>query len=95
MKDNTIKSYYAKSAMKEKKGWKRMSFYKTLKLKHSILMTLDLKCFEAFKVFHQSLLMVNGDNKSKQKNISRTFLFLIRLFQEQTNKLNSDNWLEV
>ena len=68
-----------------------MSFYKTLKLKHSILITLDLKCFGAFKVFHQSLLMVNGDNKSKQKNISRTFLLLIRLFQEQTNKLNSDN----
>ena len=64
MKDNTIKSYYAKSAMKEKKGWKRMSFYKTQKLKHSISIRSDLICFEAFKIF-QSLLMVNGDNKSK------------------------------
>ena len=52
MKDNTIKSYYAKSAMKEKKGWKRMSFYKTQKLKHSILIRSDLKFFEAFKIFH-------------------------------------------
>ena len=68
-----------------------MSFYKTQKLKHSILIRSDLKCFEAFKIFHQSLLMVNGDNNSKQKNINTTCLPLIGLFQEQTNKLNSDN----
>ena len=32
IKYNTIKSYYAKSAMREKKQWNRMSFYKTQEL---------------------------------------------------------------
>ena len=35
--------------------------------------------------------MVNGGNKSKQNNISRTSAILIGLFQERTNKLNSKN----
>ena len=40
-KYNTIKSYYAKSAMREKKRWNRMWFNKTQEfLKHSILITL-------------------------------------------------------
>ena len=30
-----------------------------------------------------------------QNNINKTFLILIKLFQKQTNKLNSENWLEV
>ena len=29
IKYNTIKSYYAKSAMRETKGWNRMSFYRS------------------------------------------------------------------
>ena len=32
IKYNTIKSYNAKSAMKEKKGWDGMSFYKSQEL---------------------------------------------------------------
>ena len=32
MKYNTIKSYYAKSTINEKKGWNRMAFYKTQNL---------------------------------------------------------------
>ena len=32
IKYDTIKSYYAKSAMREKKGWNRMSFCKTQEL---------------------------------------------------------------
>ena len=41
--------------------------------------------------------MVNGDNKRKQiyKIIWTSYLFLIKLFLKQTNKLNSENWLEV
>ena len=30
------------------------------------LIRSDRKCFETFKILHQNLLMVNGDNKSKQ-----------------------------
>ena len=47
IKYNTIKSYYAKSAMKENKGWNRMSFEKTQELSETILIG---KCFETFKV---------------------------------------------
>ena len=36
------------------------------------------------------LLMVNGDNKRKQI-YKITFPILIRLFQKQTNKSNSEN----
>ena len=32
IKYNAMKSYYAKSAMREKKGWNRMLFYKTQEL---------------------------------------------------------------
>ena len=67
IKYNTIKSYYAKSAMREKKWWKRMSFYKTQGLSEiSILIRWDPECFETFKILHWNLLIVNGDNKSKQ-----------------------------
>ena len=38
--------------------------------------------------------MVNGDNKTKQI-CKITFRILIRLFQKQTNKSNSENWLGV
>ena len=38
--------------------------------------------------------MVNGDNKTKQIYKIR-FPILIRLFQKQINKSNSENWLEV
>ena len=35
-------------------------------VKHSILIRSDRKCFEIFKILHENLLMVNGDNKRKQ-----------------------------
>ena len=38
--------------------------------------------------------MVDDDNKSKQNNINTTFPIFIGLFQEQSNKLNSENLLE-
>ena len=45
-KYNTIKSYYAKSAVREMKRWNRMSFYEAQEfLKHSILIRSDPKCF--------------------------------------------------
>ena len=52
MKYNTIMSYYAKSAMKEKKGLNIMSFYKTQELKNSILIRSGLKFFDTFSVLH-------------------------------------------
>ena len=47
-----------------------------------------------------TLKFMNGEWwKQKQTNlqndINRTFLILIGLLKEQTNKLNSENWLEV
>ena len=47
-----------------------------------------------------TLKIINGEwwqqkQTSLQNNINTTFLILIGLFQEQTNKLNSENWLEV
>ena len=38
--------------------------------------------------------MANGDNKKKanlQNNINITFLIFMKLFEKQTNKLNSEN----
>ena len=35
-------------------------------VKISILIRSDPKCFETFKILHWNLLIVNGDNKSKQ-----------------------------
>ena len=52
MKYNTIKSCRTKSAMKEEKEWNGMSFYKTQKSKHSILIRSDVKCFKTFKTLH-------------------------------------------
>ena len=35
-------------------------------VERSSLIRSDHKCFKAFKILHQNLLIVNGDNKSKQ-----------------------------
>ena len=51
IKYNRIKSYYAKSAIREKKGWNRMSFIRRKNwVKHLILIRSDHKCFETFKI---------------------------------------------
>ena len=47
-----------------------------------------------------TLKFINGEwwqqkEANLQNNINITFLILIKLFQKQTNKLNSENWLEV
>ena len=38
--------------------------------------------------------MMTTEEENLQNNINLTFLILIGLFQKQTNKLNSENWLE-
>ena len=53
IKYNTIKSYYAKSAMTGKKGETECCFIRrTTQVKHSILIRSDRKCFETFKILH-------------------------------------------
>ena len=47
-----------------------------------------------------TLKFFNGEYWQQKKanlenNINITFIILIKLFQKQTNKLNSENWLEV
>ena len=44
-----------------------MLFYKTQELRETfMLIRSERKCFETFKILYQILLMMNGDNKSKQ-----------------------------
>ena len=51
--------------------------------------------------FQNFALQFTNNEWEKQKqtnlqiNINKTFLILTGLFQKQTNKLNSKNWLEV
>ena len=47
-----------------------------------------------------TLKIINGEwwqqnEANLQNNINKTFIILTKLFQKQTNKLNSENWLEV
>ena len=67
-KCNRIKSYYAQSAMREKKGRNRMPFYEVQELNETFnLIRSDPKYLETFKILHyNNLSIVNGDNKSKQ-----------------------------
>ena len=69
IKYDTIKSYYAKSAMREKKGWNRMSFYKTQELSETFdFNEIRCKCFETFQ--NVTLKFINGEWwQKKQTNL--------------------------
>ena len=64
-------------------------------VKHSILIRSDRKCFYTKVYYNEWWQQKPGKQTNLQNNINRTFLILIELFQNQTNKLNSENWLEV
>ena len=95
IKYNTIKSYYAKSAMREKKGWNRMSFYKTQDVSETFNFS-EIRSQMLWNFQNFTLKFINGERWQQKKtnlqnNIKRTSLILIGLFQKQTNKLKSEN----
>ena len=93
IKYNRIESYYAKSTMREKNRWNRMSFYKMQELGETF--DFDKIRLQMLWNFHDfTLKFVNGEwwqhkQTNLQSNINRTFVILSGLFQKQTNKLNS------
>ena len=85
--------------MGEKKGWNRMSFYKTQELSETFNFN-KIRSKMPWKSENFILKFVNGEWWQQkwtywQSNINRTSLILIGLFQKQTNKPNSENWLEM